>query len=86
VKVVRVTRLGGDNRVPNVSDAEEFQLKQSVCDLFTELARLQNGTVVRLEFRHGLPFLLEIAMYATGGEQISAPRDQPVSKTDKNRE
>jgi hypothetical protein len=30
-----------------------------VSDLFAELMRLENGTVIRLEFRHGLPFLLE---------------------------
>jgi hypothetical protein len=37
----------------------QFELKQSVRDLFDELGRLQNGTVVRLEFKHGLPFSLE---------------------------
>jgi hypothetical protein len=35
------------------------ELKQVVSDLFDELARLHNGVVVKLEFRHGLPFSLK---------------------------
>jgi hypothetical protein len=31
-----------------------------VRDLFDELERLQDGVVIRLEFRHGLPCLIEI--------------------------
>jgi hypothetical protein len=34
-------------------------LKRQGRDLLEELERLQNGAVIRLEFRHGLPFLLE---------------------------
>jgi hypothetical protein len=59
-RVVRVARLGGENGAMSTPSVDAFELKRSVCDLFGELARLQNGTVVRLEFRHGLPFLLEI--------------------------
>jgi hypothetical protein len=60
VRVVRVARLGGENGGINVPTAADFELKQSVCDLLDELARLQNGTILKLEFRHGLPCLLEI--------------------------
>ncbi len=42
--------------------AGEFELKRAVHDLFTELTRLGDGTIVRLEFRHGLPFLLEVEL------------------------
>jgi hypothetical protein len=59
-RVVRVARLGGETGGMSDPSNDGFELKRSVCDLFNELARLQNGTVVRLEFRHGLPFLLEI--------------------------
>ena len=38
---------------------DDFELKQAVCDLLDELAQLRDGIVVRLEFRHGLPCLLE---------------------------
>lgn len=58
-RIVRVVRLGSESAGSKVRDGDEFELKQPVRDLFEELAQLRNGTVVRLEFRHGLPFLLE---------------------------
>jgi len=58
-KVVRVAHLGGGDAGARVPDGEEFELKQVVWDLFAELGRLNNGTVVRLEFKRGLPCLLE---------------------------
>jgi hypothetical protein len=59
VKVVRVARLGGDSDAAKVTCTDEFELKRQVRDLFEELERLQDGMVIRLEFRHGLPFLVE---------------------------
>ena len=59
VKVVRVSRLGGGSNAAKVTRTDEFELKRQVRDLFEELARLENGTVIRLEFRHGMPFLIE---------------------------
>jgi len=59
VKVVRVARLGGCSDAAKVTRTDEFDLKRQVRDLFEELDRLQDGTVILLEFRHGLPFLLE---------------------------
>lgn len=61
ISVVRIARLG-HAEIEDVCKVEEFELKQQVRDLFDELARLQNGMVIRLEFRHGLPFSLETAM------------------------
>ena len=58
VKVVPVARLGGGDAAP-VTRTDEFELKRHVRDLFEELERLQDGNIARLEFRHGLPFLLE---------------------------
>src|SRR5260370_38449678 len=50
VKVVRVARLGGESNRTRVCRTHEFELKTPVRDLFAELARLQNGTVIRLAF------------------------------------
>jgi hypothetical protein len=61
VKVIRVARLGGGGDAAKVTRTDEFELKRQVRDLFEELARLENGTVILLEFRHGLPLLLETA-------------------------
>src|ERR1700722_16005118 len=59
VKVVRVARLGSGTDGAKVRRSDDFELKCQIRDLFEELARLQNATVIRLEFRNGLPFLLE---------------------------
>lgn len=61
VKIVRVARLTGDAGTTDSIGAGEFELKRAVRDLFAELTQLQNGKVIRLEFKHGLPFLLELA-------------------------
>jgi hypothetical protein len=45
--------------VTKIHSTDDFELKKAVCDLLDELERLQNGMVVLLEFKHGLPFLLE---------------------------
>jgi hypothetical protein len=63
VRVVSVARLGGENATNQVA-SEEYELKRPVRDLFDRLARLDNGTVILLEFRHGLPFRLETAATA----------------------
>jgi hypothetical protein len=60
VRVIRLALLGGGGSATKAPRAGEFELKQAVRDLFDELARLKNGTVVRLEFKRGLPCLLEI--------------------------
>jgi hypothetical protein len=60
VRVVRVARLGGDGDGTSASTTDEFELKQPVRDLFEELERLGDGVVLRVEFRHGLPCLLEM--------------------------
>src|SRR3984893_13825816 len=73
VKVVRVARLGGESDPLKLTNAEEFELKRQIRDLFHELARLENGTVVRLEFRHGLPFLLETTPSAVSGTETTPP-------------
>src|SRR5579864_8270547 len=65
VKVVRVARLGSGNDAANLTRSDEFHLKRQVRDLFEELERLQEGTVIRLEFKHGLPLLLETTSRTT---------------------
>ena len=60
VRVVRVARLSEASRGALDHSDDEFELKRPARNLLDELARLGNGTVIRLEFRHGLPFLIEI--------------------------
>ena len=58
VKIVRVARLGSEDGTSEAA-SDDYELKQPVRDLFDRLARFENGTVLSLEFRHGLPFVLE---------------------------
>jgi hypothetical protein len=81
VQVVRVARLGGGSEAAKVTNAEEFELKRQVRDLFEELEHLQDGTVIRLEFRHGLPFLLETTQPLSKG--VEPPPADFVRKTPK---
>ena len=59
VKIVRVAKLGAETVGQEPLHANEFELKGPLRELFDEFVRLQNGIVVRLEFRHGLPFILQ---------------------------
>ena len=67
LKIVRVACLGGESGGMKLPCGDEFELKRAVCDLFDELARLGHGTVVRLEFKRGLPCRLETTPPVTPG-------------------
>src|SRR5260370_17374538 len=60
-KIVRVARISGAAHEPefSVQNEDEFELKAAVWDLLGQFKRLNSGTVLRLEFRRGLPCLLE---------------------------
>jgi hypothetical protein len=73
VRVVRVARLGSESDGTKLVANKESELKKQVRDLFKELARLENGTVIRLEFRYGLPFLLETT------ERVIQAAESPLS-------
>ncbi len=59
--------------------SDGFELKKAVNDLFDELVSLDNGTVVRLEFKHGVPLLLETASAAIGDSPNAPTPAQPSS-------
>jgi len=65
VRVIRVARLGAHADSTDSVATEEFELKRTLRDLFDELERLRDGTVVTLEFRHGLPRRLETTNSST---------------------
>jgi len=67
VRVVRVAKLGAESGGTKFPEADDFELKKAVCDLLDELERLQNGTVVCLEFGQELPFLLETTSHCPAG-------------------
>jgi hypothetical protein len=75
VRVVRAARLGGQGERASIP-GDEFELKQEACDLIDELVQLGSGMVVKLEFRHGLPFLIETTseLNVESGATESQPR------------
>ena len=69
-RLVRIARLDGGGHRADVPGEEECELKQEICKLFDELSRLQDCLVVRLEFRHGLPFQLETTPFCSSGGDL----------------
>jgi hypothetical protein len=58
-RIVRIARFGA-GPTPIAAGVGDFELKQAVRDLLGEFERIGNGMIHRLEFRHGLPFQVEI--------------------------
>jgi hypothetical protein len=56
--LIRVTKIGSDtvDHDPNLTD---WTLPSSVVELLNEFAHIRDGIVRRVEFRHGLPVLIE---------------------------
>jgi hypothetical protein len=59
--VIRVSRIGAGAAEPT-PELADWTLTAPVVDLLDEFARIRDGLVNRLEFRHGLPVLIETAI------------------------
>jgi len=69
-RLIKVKRIGSaEDSNPSASD--DWLIKGAIADLLQELNAVGNGTVERLEFRRGIPCLLEFAIPAT----VDADRD-----------
>ena len=51
-------KFGGQNGVRAEMSLDDYVLKKEVVELFRQLRKLGNGTIVNLEVRAGLPFLM----------------------------
>jgi len=58
--VVREIKFGGENGPRREMTVEDFALKSQAVELFAQLDRLGNGTVLSLEIKHGLPFRMSL--------------------------
>lgn len=58
VRVVRVSRLGAGS-TDESRKLDQGGLSPAIRDLLRELVSLGDGFVIRIEFRHGLPCLIE---------------------------
>lgn len=71
MKIVRSARLGRGSGGTTPTSSDDFELNQAVRDLFAELVRLQHGLIINLEFRHGLPWLLETEAAPTAQRNLA---------------
>lgn len=59
--VVREVKFGGDNGPRPESLLPDFPLKESQRALLALFDQIQNGTILNLTVKHGLPFHAEVA-------------------------
>lgn len=59
-RIVREIKLGGENGPRHEPKTGDFVLKAQVAALFEHFARLGNGTVDRIEIKHGIPFRMNV--------------------------
>ena len=60
-RLVRAVKFAGPENGPRRElDRRDFALRREVRELFAEFDRIGNGTVARLEFKRGVPFMVEI--------------------------
>jgi hypothetical protein len=59
-RIIREIKFGGENGPRRELETPNFTLKSQAVELFEQLERLGNGTVERLEIKHGLPFRMNL--------------------------
>jgi hypothetical protein len=53
--IIRAAKLDSKDSGLKVPVSDDPELKQTFCDLLDEIEQLQEGDIVRFEFRHGMP-------------------------------
>jgi hypothetical protein len=69
-RVIQKLKMLGDNAPRPEANLEDFWLKQQVIEMLAAIAELGNGTVLSIEIRHGLPFMVEIERRADQAEGL----------------
>src|ERR1035438_9735933 len=59
-KTVHAVKFGLGHSGPTQTIAAEFDLKNEVVQLFESVRSLNQGRIIRLDIRHGLPSFMEI--------------------------
>lgn len=59
-RVIQKIKLGGENGTRAERGLEDFPIKKNVLELFDHLSHVRTGVIHDLEFRHGLPFAVDI--------------------------
>jgi len=59
-RIVHVIKFGGENGCRPEMVMKDFALRKEVVHLFERLSGLDDGSVVDIEVKHGLPFKMEV--------------------------
>ncbi len=59
-RVVREIKFGGENGPRPETALPDFAVKSPVADLLHSLTKIGDGTIERLEVRHGVPFRMKV--------------------------
>lgn len=59
-RVIREIKIGGENGPRHEIESDNFTLKSQALELFAHLDQLENGTVMMIDIKHGLPFLITV--------------------------
>ena len=59
-RVVREIKFGGENGPRPEAGSPDFALKSSVAELMHSLTQIGDGTIERLEVKHGVPFRMKV--------------------------
>ncbi len=59
-RVVREIKFGAENGPRSELGAKDFTLKSQLVELFEHFDRVGDGTLERLEVKHGLPFRMTV--------------------------
>jgi len=59
-RITREIKFGGENSPRPESAKSDFELKQSVKELFLHLEQFGDGVITRIEIQRGLPFRMTI--------------------------
>jgi hypothetical protein len=73
-RVVRKLKLGGENIPRPEIGSEDFQLKSQVVELLEAIRELGEGTVLAIDVKHGLPFVVELEVPSSIGQSRGGVR------------
>jgi hypothetical protein len=59
-RVIQTLKMGGQNGPREEAALPDFWLKQPLIDLIQTIRQIEDGEILSIEVKHGLPFVVEI--------------------------
>ena len=67
-RVIQKVKIGGENGPRTELTCADFLLKKQIIELLEAISGLGEGTVLTIDVKHGLPFVVEIEIAASTDE------------------